>query len=129
MNVKDEKRKAGVERAGREAHLVFDCLLGPLMTPHKAVIPLTFKGRLANKQTLFGYDGPCHMGHDHSRTFIKVREDIANCAYCKNVTKPVEGSKCGVCGNPVEARQVWTTHYVEEGMRAHAQPVGRKKKA
>ena len=106
---------------GRESVLRIDCIQLPLI-PHKAKLPLTVKGHLNKNVVLFGYDGSCRLGHHSSVTFTRQEEIIGDCPACGFIGKVSEGSKCGGCGNPVDAIQLTTEHYAEFAQRANVRP-------
>ncbi len=116
-----DRRMLRVNALGRESVLRLDCPHLPTI-PHKAKLPLTVKGMLNKSVTLYGYDGSCRLGHPFSVTFTRQKEIIGDCPACGFVGKVSEGSKCGQCGNPVDAIEVITEHHAEFAQRANIRP-------
>ena len=112
---------ARVNALGRQAHLWINCPRLPLV-PHTARLPLTVKGELAKGVVLYGYDGFCRLGHPFSVTYTEQEEIIADCPSCGAIGKVAEGSKCGKCGNPVDAIKITTNHHAEFAQRANVRP-------
>ncbi len=115
------QRMLRVTELGREAHLRIDCYCLPRIE-HKAKLPLTVKGRINRDTTIYGYDGSCRFGRHHSVTFTRSHEVIASCPACLFTGRVAEGSKCGECGNPVDAIKVVTEHYAEKALRDAIKP-------
>lgn len=69
---------AAVDAHNERQHLRFRCMCDSRIPNHIAILPLTFAGRLKGGDEVVGYDGPCHIGTQHSRTFRMVPHKGSN---------------------------------------------------